>query len=199
MRISFPSIPAACLALALGGPLAAEEISITNNSPHPWTLVWATTLAPEAEPPALVDGPEDVNFIEGGETLRIEFERRGIHRARLYDYQKNSDCLLQVTHGGEPATTVIDVLPDWGEALSILKVVEKVSARAVTLHAPCAGTERKSGPPSQMEIYRRARLEERKAASAAAPAAPPPSARVLHFGPTTAQAPAGAAFGAFRE
>jgi len=201
MRISFPAFSAAWLAFALGGPLAAEEVSFTNATPGRWILVWAPTLEPGATPPFLMDDPEEMNIIEPGETLVMDFENPGFHRARLYDFNQETDCLLQVTYAGTPATSVLDVLPDWGEGDSVRKVVERTSARAVTFRGPFERAAPKPAHLSQKEAYREAKGGRRTAAWAAgvlvglaaaaaapapaapAPAAPGPAVRALDFGP----------------
>jgi hypothetical protein len=161
LRIPFQSV---CLALALGGPLAAEEITITNTTAQPWMLVWSAGL-PGAE--------NNTQFIEGSATLRVAFETPGIQWARLYDSGKRSDCVLQVTHGGVPVRTVVEVLPEWGEEASVRRVVVKTSDRTVTL----LGAFEDHRPRHASQKYLHWRAKE----GARAPLPEPKSAKTLMF------------------
>jgi len=167
MRIPFPCLAAVGLALAMAGPLAAEEITITNDSPHPWRLLWP-------------GDSEDDNIIEPGMTLRRNIEAPGIHRARLVDFREQPFCVLRLTLG-EPGGTLLDVLPAEGREDLVRRMVEKVET-GVTLHGPL-GALRKPGCPPQTHLYRAARLAAGAALAAGRAAAPaaPRVARVLDF------------------
>ena len=163
MRYRFLSWPAvALLAAALGGPLRAEAISIHNAGSQPWLLVWAETLGATAEPPSPYASPRDVNYIEGGATLTIDFETPGIHRARLYDVRRQSDCILQITHTVSPAATVLDVIPDPLEETVVAAALRRLSGRAVELRGTFRPEPAALRPDSQKAKHRRAKLEEQE-------------------------------------
>jgi hypothetical protein len=181
LRTRFLSWPAlAVLAAALGGHLGAEEITIRNASAQPWMLVWAETLGATAEPPSLFANPRDVNYLEGWATLTIQVETPGIHRARLYDVRRQSDCILQITHTAGPDATVLDVIPDPLEETVVAAALRRLSGRAVELRGPFSPEPPAFRPVSQKEKHRQAKREEQGPYLAALPH-PGAVAMVLDF------------------
>lgn len=73
--VRIPFLLPAGLVTLLGGPLAAQDITVRNASESIWTLVWCG-------PDGNLD-EKDFKVIELGETSTIEFETPGEHRARI--------------------------------------------------------------------------------------------------------------------
>lgn len=173
MRISpFRSAALSIIALSLGAPLAAEEITFDNRTDAPWTLVW---YGPDGQ----LD-PTDPLCIKPKEQKKINFVTEGTRRARIFDGQREDLCTLEVTHGGVPggpALTTLNLVPE-EEAKGLSDAaVQLTSPHTVTFMRPFLPGIRRVAPPNQ-------KLEYKDAKAAGRPAMPAPAAntvRALRF------------------